>query len=433
MASDFFFEDLTLWNPDGQDENVCVLVKKGVIEKIAPRDAFTESDLLAVEMRPGRGTHLIPAGVDEQVHLRVPGQPEKEIPEMALEAAAFGGFGAVLSMPNTKPPIDNIETLERARRECEKAANHFGVQVLFTACLTEKMEGRRAVDFPALMRAGVTHFTDDGLGVASTELMDEIFAASAQFGFTILQHAEMPGHLGVLAPGPVQKKLGINAYSEEAEVEMVRRDLECLRKHPGGRYHVLHVSSAKTLDLVCEARSGGLHVSCEVTPHHLLFTSDDVEEGKTAYKMNPPLRTLKDRDRLREALEKGEIDFVATDHAPHEAALKGPDFSRAAFGTTGMEVALRVLLALWEGRLLSAQRLVQVFSSRPAEFLGIATEFGSLRVGRPFRAVWVGDLQEKRPVAVSDLKSLSKNSCFLGQNLPGRVLAFYGRSGEISF
>jgi dihydroorotase len=433
MANDFLFEDVDLWNSDAILKKTCVLVRKGIVEKIAPRSDFSEAELKIAVIRRGQETVLIPSGVDEQVHLRVPGQSEKEIPEMALEAASYGGYGAVLSMPNTRPPIDNVEVLKQARRECEAAVKKTGVRTLFTACLTQKMEGQKAVDFESLMKEGITHFTDDGLGVASDDLMGQIFSESQRLGFVILQHAEVPGHLGVLAPSRVQDRLKVNPYFEAAEVEMVRRDLGFLRKYPKARYHVLHVSSAKTLELVVAAKSEGLQVTCEVTPHHLLFTGDDIREGDSSFKMNPPLRSAVDRSVLRKALQSGDVDFLATDHAPHEARLKGPDFTRAAFGTTGMEVALRVLLSLVETNELSPQRLVQSFSSVPAKFLGIDKEFGKIAVGRPFRAAWVGNLRDKKPVGPSDLKSLSKNSCFLGASLPGRVLAFYGSAGEIAF
>ncbi len=368
----------------------------------------------------GRGWTLLPAGVDPQVHLRVPGQAEKETAGTGLLAALRGGIGAVLSMPNTKPVIDSIEVCEAAVLELEEAEHITGVKAYLTGSITQSLKGKSAAPFQELATWGVKAFTDDGLGVVDDDLMRLAFDASQKTGLPILQHAEFPGHGGVLAAGPLQEQLGIPAYPAAAEADMVARDIKLLKEYPKARYHVLHVSAHETLELVSAAKAQGLQVSCEVTPHHLWFSSDEIKSDATSFKMNPPLRGANDKRALRRALADGGIDFVATDHAPHEASAKGQNFKTSAFGTTGLETSLRVLLSLVQKGELSPERLVQVFSSQPARFLGLEEDFGDIRIDRPMAAVLV-NRDSCEAVTEDDLYSLSKNSCFLGERLHGRI------------
>ncbi|RZA24653.1 MAG: dihydroorotase, partial [Proteobacteria bacterium] len=356
--------------------------------------------------------------------LRVPGQAEKETAGTGLLAALRGGIGAVLSMPNTKPTIDSTEVCEAAMLELEEAAHLTGVKAYLTGCITHNMKGKAAAPYQELAKWGVKAFTDDGVGVVDDNLMREAFSASESTGLPILQHAEFPGHGGVLASGPMQSKLGIPAYPANAESDMVQRDIKLLKEFPRARDHVLHVSAHETLEQVASAKQAGLKVSCEVTPHHLWFSSDDIKDDNTSFKMNPPLRGKDDRRALRHGLAEGIIDFVATDHAPHESGAKGQNFKTSAFGTTGLETSLRVLLTLVREGVLSPQRLVQVFSTKPAEFLGIAAEFGDVAPARPMAAVLV-NRGESATVSENDLYSLSKNSCFLGERLDGKVVSMF--------
>lgn len=416
----YVIKNLELWTERGVTADVDIEIENGTIKTIEreiplPRGAH---------LIEGRGLTLIPAGVDPQVHLRVPGQAEKETAGTGLLAALRGGIGAVLSMPNTKPVIDSTEVCEAAMLELEEAIHLTGVKAYLTASITENLKGKTVPDYAKLADWGVKAFTDDGLGVVSDDLMRLAFQASESTGLPILQHAEFPGHGGVLAAGPLQAKLGISAYPASAEADMVERDIRLLQDYPKARYHVLHVSAHETLEQVASAKQKGLHVSCEVTPHHLWFSSEDIKDENTAFKMNPPLRGPSDRKALRHALQEGLIDFVATDHAPHEAGAKGANFKTSAFGTTGLETSLRVLLTLVREGVLSPQRLVQVFSTKPAEFLGLSQEFGDIAVGKPMAAVLV-NRNECETVQEDDLFSLSKNSCFLGEKLDGTVRAMF--------
>ena len=413
----YTLQNIEVWNPDGVLPQAAVRVEGGIVTAVG---TVAEVEPVGPTM-DGTGRVLLPAGVDPQVHMRVPGQPEKERAETALAAAVRGGVGALLTMPNTKPVLDSVAALDQGRAETKPVEDATGVEVLWSAAGTIGQKGQEIVDFRALADWGVAAFTDDGVGVAKDDVMAQVFAGCAAVDRPWLQHAEVPGHGGVLAPGPVQSKLGIKAYPDTVESEMVARDLRLLADTPKARYHVLHVSAASTLALVREGRGKNLHVTCEVSPHHLWFSSEQIDEGNTAFKMNPPLRSPSDRSALRQGLANGDVDFMATDHAPHEKTAKGDKFSTAAYGTTGLETSLRVLLTLLAEGLIGKQRLVQVWATKPAEFLGIGDRFGRIAVGRPMKGVVVDATANPTPVTANDLASLSANNCFLGANLAGRI------------
>ena len=409
VSSSFTIKNVDLWNPNGVLENQNVTVVDGKVDSITPA-ADTATDRLC----------LIPSGVDPQVHLRVPGQSQKELPETGLLAALFGGYGAVLNMPNTAPPIDSIETLNLAKSEMAPFEEKYGVQCLHTGCITKGMQGHELAPIRELLEAGAAAITDDGIGIESDEIMDGAFAEISKTKDALLQHAEFAGHGGVLAPGPVQEKLGIKAYAPDAEFNMVERDINSLRKNPNARYHVLHVSSAKTLEIVEKAKSEGLNVTCEATPHHLFFASGEIQEDNKAFKMNPPIRSEADRAALIAGLENGSVDWVATDHAPHEASAKGDDFTKSAFGTLGLETSLLTLLTLVQRGQLSKERLAAVFSKVPAEYLNLP-EFGEIKVGAKFNAVLVDPNAKPKAFDSKDLHSLSRNNCFEGAELGGAL------------
>ena len=289
--------------------------------------------------------------------------------------------------------------------------------------MTKGQKGQECVDFEGLAHAGVSAFTDDGVGVASDQVMREVVERASRTGLPLLQHAEIPGHGGVLAEGKVQKDIGGPSYPSSAESGMVARDINILRDYPNAKYHFLHVSSAETLEFVRQAKSQKLNVSCEVSPHHLFFTNDDISVENSSFKMNPPLRSAADRAKLKSALADGLCDFMATDHAPHEHAVKTSNFKTSAFGTTGIETSLRVLFALWRNGELTFQRLVEVWSLKPAQFLGIDADYGRIKVGAPLNAVLCDPQAPSRLISEMDFVGLSKNSCFIGSKLPGKLYA----------
>ena len=420
----FTLKNVDIWNVDGTRLAQDVIVQNGFVTEINPSN---ENTIKGVTIE-GNGQVLIPSGVDAHVHLRSPGQSHKETPETGLNAAIKGGYGAVLNMPNTRPPIDSTEVCDLAMKELQPAMKSTGVEVYLSACITKKMQGKEMVDVNALAQWGVKTFTDDGLGVESDHIMASIFSAAAKWNIPVSQHAEYCGHGGVLAGGKTQRKLNIPAYPSSAEYDMVSRDIRELRKTPECRYHVLHVSLGKTVQLIKDAQEEGLKVSCEVTPHHLHYTFNDIPEKETSFKMNPPLRDGYDRHVLLRGLQSGDIAFVATDHAPHAQEEKGEDFNKAAFGTTGMETAIRVLLDMYNRDEIDEEKLVEVFSYAPSIYLGIDHKYGFIGEGKPFNAVLLNPHFRAEAITNTDLVSKSQNNVFKGVELPGKLLKVFNTS-----
>ena len=415
MDTSYIISGVQIWNHDQINDHCHVLISNGIVEKISKSPIDVKYKQIEAS-----GLVLIPAGVDPQVHLRVPGQEAKETAQSGLHAAIKGGYGAVLNMPNTKPVIDNTDVCRQAMTEITPAEDATGVKVLLSAAITKNQMGREPSNYRELHDWGITAFTDDGVGVTSDDIMRKVFAASSDLGCPVLQHAETLRHGGVLAPGPIQQKLNLAPYPSSAETDMVARDLKLLQEFPAARYHILHVSSRDTIKLVEEAKKKGLKATCEVSPHHLWFSAEDIDEAKTSFKMNPPLRSKEDRGALREALADGRIDFVATDHAPHEEALKTTKFNTAAYGTIGLETALPVLLSLCQEGVLTRERLVETYSTAPARFLSLDESYGHIKEGCTFRAVLVNP-DEKHVVNDEYFAGQSRNSCFTGSELHGKI------------
>lgn len=421
LPARLILRNVNVWNTTGVAANVDVIVEKGIVSDILP-SGIISVDGFEIE---GGARILMPSGVDAHVHLRVPGQLHKETPETGLRAAIQGGYGAVLNMPNTLPPTDSVEICELAMKQMNPAIQSTGVEVYLSACISQGMKGEEITNIDALAEWGVKTFTDDGLGVESDSLMDQVFKASVKYNIPVSQHAEFKGHGGVLAGGDTRKKLNIPFYPPSAEYDMVARDIRELRKTPDARYHVLHISLERSVELLSMAKNDGLRVSCEVTPHHLYFTFEEIPENNTSFKMNPPLRAVQDRIAMQKALISGDIDFVATDHAPHSKEEKGDNFVKAAFGTTGMETSILVLLDLFRQNKIDERRFVRVFSQGPAEYLGISDRFGSIEKGKPFNAIMVDKDFGPHKISDSDLASLSHNNIFLGVELPGKVINYF--------
>jgi dihydroorotase len=360
----------------------------------------------------------IPTGMDLQVHLRYPGQPQKETLKGGLESALYGGFDSIVTMPNTQPYLDKPAVLEEAIRSAAEVLNRYPVRVGFTAAATQGMQGHEPTDIVALARAGAVAITDDGWGVKSAAAQSAVFAACKEADLLFQQHAEMPGHKGVATRSAFQQAEKLPEYPRDAESGMVARDLELLRRVPGARYHILHISTRETLEHIRRAKDEGLLVTAEVTPHHLIFANSDIppatDERSSYFKMNPPLFAPEDREALVTALQDGTIDCVSTDHAPHEAELKRKGWLLGPFGTRGLETALPALLSLVQRGDLSWERMVEVFAKAPRKVLA-RSDFA-----RPTGLLFV-DHRATYRVGGEDLPGISLNSCFIGTELHGRI------------
>ena len=373
----------------------------------------------AGEPRPGDrvvdlgGRHLVPGLVDVHVHLREPGFPQKETIATGTAAAARGGYTTVCSMPNLNPAPDTPATLgeqlEIIRRDAVVRVKPYG-----TITMGQRGCGE-LVDFAALAPQ-VVGFSDDGRGVQSAELMEEAMRRAAAVGKPIVAHCEVDELLrgGYIHDGVYCREHGHKGICSESEWRQVGRDI-ALAEKTGCRYHVCHVSTKESVELVRRARAKGLRVSCETAPHYLLLCDEDLqEEGR--FKMNPPLRSRADREALVAGIQDGTIEVIATDHAPHTPQEKA-DFRKAPNGSIGMETSLAATLTALEG-VLTLPQILEKMSTAPARILGIPA--GTLQVGANADVV-LFDPQREWVVDPEKLHGKSKNTPFKGMKLKGKV------------
>src|SRR4051812_20280096 len=343
-----------------------VAVREGRITDVGPGlDVPAGAKVLDAD-----GCVVTPGLVDIQVHFREPGKEEAETIETGARAAALGGFTAVVAMPNTTPPLDDAQVvaavLERGRQ--------VSCLVTFAGCITQGRAGRELAPLGELYDLGVRVFTDDGDCVADANVMRRAFEyALALPGSVIAQHAEDPNLVagGHMNEGQWSAKLGIPGRPAEAESTIVARDL-ALAKLTGGRYHVLHMSTAASAELVRAAKADGIRVTCEVSPQHLALTDAACASFDPVFKMNPPLRSDADVAALTAAIAAGTIDAIATDHAPHAPETKEQPFEEAPPGMLGVETALAVAITkLVDTGVMTLAQVLGVLSWRPARIAGL--------------------------------------------------------------
>jgi dihydroorotase len=368
-----------------------------------------------------RGLVIAPGLVDLHAHLREPGDEHKETVATGTRAAAVGGYTAVAAMANTNPPADNAAVIQ-AVRDLAVAAGL--CDVFPVGAITRGLGGEVLAEMGEMVAAGVRVFSDDGKPVPTARLLRNALLYVQAFGddVVIAEHAEDASLVegGHMHEGIRSASLGLAGRPGEAEEIIVARDL-ALARATGARLHLCHVSSARTVEQVRQAKAEGLRVTAEVTPHHLTYTDEDLVTYDTNRKVNPPLRAPEDRDALREGLADGTIDAVATDHAPHAVEEKESEFDLAPPGTIGLETALAVVLTeLVEQGHLSLARAIEAMSTTPARILGLGEHGGPIRPGRPANLV-VFD-PERAWVVEPPFASKARNSAFLGRRLRGAVV-----------
>jgi len=374
------------------------------------------------------GCIVCPGFVDLHCHLREPGQEEKEDIASGTAAAARGGFTTVCAMANTKPVADSLSTVNYI---LQAAAERGSVRVRPIAAITRGLGGSELTEMGELARAGVVGFSDDGKPVANSLVMRHALEYSRLVARPIIQHSEDPdlAQGGVMNEGAVSSRLGLKGMPAAAEVAMVARDL-ALAELTGGWLHVAHVSAAESVELIRRAKQKGIHVTAEVTPHHLVLTEEWVagERGRwergfpydTNTKVNPPLRTAADTRALIEGLRDGTIDAIATDHAPHASSDKECEYGYAAFGISGFETALGLLMELVRQGELDLGLMVDRLTIGPARAFGVSA--GSLSVGAT-ADVTIFDLDREWVVEAREMASKGKNTPLLGLDLRGKVVA----------
>lgn len=412
------FRDVRAIDPAaGRDERCDVVIERGLVSRVGPGAAAPLTAGERVRVIEGRGRWLLPALVDQHVHLREPGQEYKEEIASGLASAAAGGFAHVCAMPNTHPVNDNRAVTELM---LARAAECTGARLHPIVAITRGLEGQQLTELGELRQAGAVAASDDGRCVSSSAVMLRALEYARNFDLPIVQHAEDHALTqgAQMHEGELSARLGLRGWPRVAEDLIVARDL-LLAEYVGARYHVAHVSTAGAVRLLREAKQRGLPVTAEVTPHHLLLTDASLLGYDTACKVNPPLREEADRAALREALADGTLDVVATDHAPHSPLEKDCEFAEAAPGLIGLELALPLLLGLVREGVLTLERLIDAMSTRPARFIGVTPP--SLRPGALAELTLV-DPELSWVPAETRLRSKSRNTPFLDQTLTGRAL-----------
>lgn len=360
------------------------------------------------------GEILLPGFIDVHVHLRDPGFEDKETIATGAAAAAKGGFTQIACMPNTNPPLDTADRLAYVRKQAHAAG---ASQVLPIACITEGQQGERLTDFAALKEAGAVAFSDDGKGVQHGGLMREAMRQLAELDLPVCIHAEdetLSGP-GVLDAGAA-RRLGLAAIPPEAESAMIARDI-LIAEQTGAHIHICHVSVESAVALVRFAKSRGVRITAEVTPHHLLLTDDVIVRDDAVFKVNPPLRGDKDRLACLEGFLDGTLDMVATDHAPHTVDEKQRGIANAPFGMVGIETVFPLLYTyLVRPGHLSLRDLVLKMSTWPAEAFKLPG--GVIRVGGAADIVAV-NLEREQTIDPDTFYSKGRNTPFRGWTASG--------------
>ncbi|WP_193771522.1 dihydroorotase [Candidatus Magnetaquicoccus inordinatus] len=394
----------------GRDETADVLIVDGVIQAVGRLEFTAQCRVIEAE-----GLVVAPGLVDMHVHLREPGQEYKEDIASGTRAAAAGGVTSVACMPNTQPVADDLSVIGYIQ---ERARQSGVVRVFPVGAITKGLQGQVLTEMGLLQRAGCVAFSDDGRPVSDSGVMRKALEYSRMFSALLIQHAEEPSLSGgCMHEGIVSSRLGLPGIPSESESVMVDRDIRLVAL-TGGRYHVAHLSTRQAVVAVEQARRQGLPVSCEVTPHHFSLTDEAVIGYDTDAKMSPPLRSTTDRQALLDGLAQGVITVIATDHAPHDEENKRVEFCRAANGVIGLETLLPVSLELVRDGVMSLSACLAAMSCHPARLLGIP--HGTLEVGRAADVV-LFDPEESWIVDARQMQSKSKNSCFHGRRVKGRV------------
>ncbi|MBI4216077.1 MAG: dihydroorotase [Chloroflexi bacterium] len=420
----------------GRDEVADLYLSDG---KIALESAPAGTPVLEVG-----GLLISPGFIDLHVHLREPGFEDKETIATGTQAAARGGFTTVCCMPNTEPPTDSRAAVEFILR---RAATHGAIRVLPIGCITKGRRGHELAEMGELAAAGVVGFSDDGSPVADSRLMRQAMEYSRAFGLPVIDHCQDPAlsQGGVVNEGAVSSRLGLVGMPAAAEEVMVARDI-ALAELTGACLHLAHLSAASSVEHLRRAKALGLPVTAEVTPHHLALTEGRVmgvlgplphklgplpaSAYDTNAKVNPPLRTERDRQALLAALRAGLIDAIATDHAPHTLVDKECEFDDAAFGISGLETAAGVLLTLVDKGELELTTVIAALTAGPARLLG-RPDLGALRAGAAADLVLI-DPRAEWAVEPAQFASKGHNTPLAGARLRGKVLAtIYG--GHIAY
>jgi len=389
-----------------------VLIDKKIIKKIAP--GIEEK---SAEMIDCTGKHIFPGFVDLHCHLRDPGYSYKEDITTGARSSAKGGFTSICCMPNTKPAIDNFSTLNYIMR---KARDVHGTKIFVIGAMSKGLEGKEIANIASLVKGGVVALSDDGNCIQNAKLQLNVMRYASIYGIPLISHSEdysLSGD-GQVNYGYMSTKLGLPGIPTLAEEIMVSRDI-MLADLTGTHVHIAHASTKRTVELIRQAKKDGIHVTAEVTPHHLVLTDEACDGFDTNTKMKPPLRSEEDRKALIEGLLDGTIDAIATDHAPHSDYEKELQFMNAPFGVIGFESAFPVLYTTFvKNDKIKLEELIERMTSKPADIIHKAV--GVLKEGAA-ADLNIFDLGTSFTFDESEILSKSKNSPFLGMKMWGKI------------
>jgi dihydroorotase len=397
------------------DATLDVLLDGDRIAEIAPTGKLSKAN--GAEIFDATGLIVAPGFIDMHVHLREPGQENSETIETGTLAAARGGFTAVCCMPNTKPVNDNA-AITRFIVDRAKAHGHVRVWPIGAASIGSK--GEAISDIAAMRDAGIVAVSDDGKPIATAKLARQIMDYCRSLDLPVIEHAEDVSLAAgaSMREGLASTRLGLAGMPAAAESVCVARDVQ-VAELTGARLHIAHLSAKASLDQVRYAKSKGLHVTCEVTPHHFTLIDEDVTYD-SRFKMNPPLSARADREELWRGLADGTVDAIATDHAPHEPALKDVEFDKAPFGILGFDTALGLTLEqLVHTGKISLMRMVELFTTGPARVLG---KDRRLAAGEP-ADITIFSVDRPWTYNVAESASKSRNSPFDGRTFKGGPVA----------
>ncbi len=401
----------------GTDRNIDVLVEHGKIAKIEP-SISTDNIHRVID---GSNKVLTPGLIDPHVHLRDPGQTHKEDIESGTKAAVAGGFTAVCCMPNTDPCLDSPEIVEYISAKADRVGH---CRVFSVAAATKRRKGERLAEIALCDQAGAVGFSDDGDVIESAAMMQTVFRTVAQTGKAFMQHCqELTLTKGaVMHAGSVSTKLGHKGWPRIAEELIIERDI-MLNEGINCRYHIQHMSSGKSVELVQRAQEAGQPVTAEASPHHLLLTHEAIESLGTAAKMNPPLRETSDMEALRKGVADGIVTILATDHAPHHKDEKNQPMADAPFGIIGLESALALYhKALVETGHIDLPKLIELMTINPAKLCNLDQQgLGMIEIGGPADLTLI-DPAHQWTLSEDDLVGKSSNIPFLGWDLSIRPM-----------
>jgi len=390
-----------------------ILIEDGFIKCI---DQNIESQYPVYDLKGKLVSHNF---IDIHTHLREPGFEYKETIDTGSLSALYGGYGVIVAMANTMPCMDNQDTIDDFKQRVDKDSH---VNVYTYSAITKGLKGETLVDMENLIDNDIVlGFSDDGKGVQSDDMMSKAMKTASEIDSIIVAHCEDESELhgGCIHEGHYAKEHGLIGINNASEYKQVARDLDLVRKYHN-RYHVCHISTKETVELLKQAESENLPVSGEVSPHHLILTEDNIKDCHPNYKMNPPIRSIEDHQALIDGLNKGVIKVIATDHAPHSREEKNKPIQNAPFGIIGIQHAFSLLYTyLVKKKIVSLKTILNALTTGPAQVLRLNAE---IKEGTKAN-LCIFDLDKEFEIKEEDIKSKSINTPFLGVKCYGQIKA----------